>query len=478
MNKTLLSIALLSLTAIVSFSKPRLVVVVTIDQLTSRNIEAHSPYFGTDGFRKLMQQGTVYTNLTYPHVPIDRSNAIATLMTGTSPYYHGIIGNRWLNPTTAQPMACTDDPDHNGVSTIDKASPRHILTSTITDELKAATLGQALVYAIAQRRDAAILLAGHAADAAFWKDSYTGSWCSSTYYIKSAPEWLTAFNTSPERRKKKKTEFEELTELTNLAKLCIEKTGMGNDDTPDILNICLDASATPDKKKKLTWQELQAITYINLDRQLADLIATIQHQVGAQNVAFFITGTGYCVEPTDHLARYRIPTGTVYINRVANLLNLYLGALYGSDRYVDGCSHNQIYLNAKDIEQKRLRLNEILSLSQSFLLQCEGIRNAYTLESLQTSQGKGTEGILRGMNVTVGGHIALDIAPGWKLINEDSQEEYYVDARCLESPLIVYLPGQEGKLITDPVSADRLAATLAAMLHIKAPNACAALPLF
>ena len=94
MNKTLLSIALLSLTAIVSFSKPRLVVVVTIDQLTSRNIEAHSPYFGTDGFRKLMQQGTVYTNLTYPHVPIDRSNAIATLMTGTSHYYHGIIGNR------------------------------------------------------------------------------------------------------------------------------------------------------------------------------------------------------------------------------------------------------------------------------------------------------------------------------------------------------------------------------------------------
>ena len=447
MNKTLLSIALLSLTAIVSFSKPRLVVVVTIDQLTSRNIEAHSPYFGTDGFRKLMQQGTVYTNVSYPYVPIDRASAIATLMTGTSPYYHGIIGNRWLNPTTAQPMACTDDPDHNGVSTIDKASPRHILTSTITDELKAATLGQALVYAIAQRRDAAILLAGHAADAAFWKDSYTGSWCSSTYYIKSAPEWLTAFNTSPERRKKKKTEFEELTELTNLAKLCIEKTGMGNDDTPDILNICLDASATPDKKKKLTWQELQAITY-------------------------------YCVEPTDHLARYRIPTGTVYINRVANLLNLYLGALYGSDRYVDGCSHNQIYLNAKDIEQKRLRLNEILSLSQSFLLQCEGIRNAYTLESLQTSQGKGTEAILRGMNVTVGGHIALDIAPGWKLINEDSQEEYYVDARCLESPLIVYLPGQEGKLITDPVSADRLAATLAAMLHIKAPNACAALPLF
>ena len=457
--------------------KPRLVVIVTIDQLTTRNIEANTTYFGTDGFRKLMQQGTVYPNMSYPFTPVDRSNAIATLMTGTTPYYHGIIGNRWLNRTTVQQMGCTDDPEQNGVYTVEKASARHILTSTITDELKVATGGQVIVYSIAERRDAAILGAGHAADGAFWKDSYTNSWCSSTYYMKSGPDWLVAFNTSPERKKKKKTEFEQLTELTNLAKLCIERTGMGNDEVTDMLCISLDASTQPDKKKKLTWQEMQAKTYMNVDRQLADLVATIEHQVGAQNVVFYITGTGYCDEPTEDYSRYRIPTGTVYINRVANLLNLYLGALYGSNRYVDGCSHNQIYLNAKDIEQKRLKLSEILSLSQSFLLQCEGIRNAYTLESLQTSRSHDTESILGGMNVTVGGHITLDIAPGWKLENEDTQEVYSVDARKVRFPLIVYKPGREGKQITEPVSAERLAATLAATLHIQAPNGCSAEPL-
>ena len=468
---------LIALTSSAATNKPRIVVSIFIDQLTFSGIESYASYFGTDGFKKLMEQGNVYTNATFPHTPVDRSNAIATLMTGTTPYYHGIIGNRWLNRTTVQQMGCTDDPEQNGVYTIEKASARHILTSTITDELKVKTDGKAIVYGIAEKRDAAILLAGHAADGAFWKDTYTNTWCSSTYYMKSGPDWLVAFNTSPERKKKKKTEFEQLTELTNLAKLCIERTGMGSDDVPDMLCISLDASTQPDPKKKLSWQEMQAKTYMNVDRQLADLVATIEHQVGAQNVVFYISGLGYSDEPTKDYAHYRIPTGTVYINRVANLLNLYLGALYGSDRYVDGCSHNQIYLNAKDIEQKRLKLNEILSLSQSFLLQCEGIRNAYTLESLQTSRSRDTEAILGNMNVTVGGHIALDIAPGWQLENEDTQEAYSVDARKVKFPLFIYRPSHDGKHITIPVTAEQLAATLAETLQIQTPNGCSAEPL-
>ena len=252
---------------------------------------------------------------------------------------------------------------------------------------------------------------------------------------------------------------------------------MGTDDVPDMLNITLDASSVMDKKKKTTWQEEVTKTYINLDRQLADLIATIEHQAGPQNVVFFITSTGYVDEPTDDYDHFRVPTGTVYINRTANLLNLYLGALYGSDRYVDGCSRNQIYLNVKDIEQKRLKINEILSLSQSFLLQCEGIRNAYTIQSLQASQNSNTELIRNGMNVTVGGQIVLDIAPGWKLVNEENQDEYQVDSRAIHFPIIIYRQGTEPQQIVQPVTIDRLAPTIATTIHIRAPNACSAQPL-
>lgn len=62
------------------------------------------------------------------------------------------------------------------------------------DELKVATEGKSLVYAVAPFRDAAILTAGHAADGAVWIDDHTGLWCSSSYYGKTLPTWAAVLN--------------------------------------------------------------------------------------------------------------------------------------------------------------------------------------------------------------------------------------------------------------------------------------------
>ena len=220
---------------------PRLVVNIAIDQLSTDYIEVFAPYFGTEGFKKLLDKGKVYENAEYPFSPTDRASAIATIATGSSPFYHGIIGTRWLDRNSLRLTGCTDDQQYSGVFTTDKASPKNLLTSTIGDELKVSTAGKAIVYAIAQEKDAAILSAGHAADGALWKDTYTQNWCSSSYYLKKTPAWLAEYNTT-EGSKKKKTEFQELTDLTNLAVLCIEKTGMGTDNVTDMLNITLDGT--------------------------------------------------------------------------------------------------------------------------------------------------------------------------------------------------------------------------------------------
>ena len=157
---------------------PRLVVNIAIDQLSTDYIEVFAPYFGTEGFKKLLDKGKVYENAEYPFSPTDRASAIATIATGSSPFYHGIIGTRWLDRNSLRLTGCTDDQQYSGVFTTDKASPKYLLTSTIGDELKVSTAGKAIVYAIAQEKDAAILSAGHAADGALWKDTYTQNWCS------------------------------------------------------------------------------------------------------------------------------------------------------------------------------------------------------------------------------------------------------------------------------------------------------------
>ena len=483
MNKrqfTSVLIALIATTAQAQIAPqvPRLVVNIAIDQLSSEYIEQFKPYFGTNGFKELMQNGLVYTNVSYQFTPVDRASAVASIMTGASPYYNGIIGRGWLDKKTLRPVSCVDDIAYPGIYTTEMLSPKGILTSTITDELKVGTQGKAIVYAIAKESDAAILSAGHAADGALWKDNYNGSWCTTTYYMKKAPEWLDYYNQVI--GKGKKTEFEQITELTNLAVLCIEQTGMGHDDVTDMLNITLDASTEKSRKdKKATdWVSNATQTYLNLDRQLADLVATIQSKVGRENVVFFITGTGYQDISMDDYSRFRIPTGTFYINRTANLLNMYLGALYGSDSYVRGCSRNHIYLNIELIEKKRLKLSEILQLSQSFLLQCDGIINVHTSESLLTASDLKTEPIRNGFNTNVGGHLLIEVAPGWQLLNEDTNEQIQVNARTISFPLIIFGATISPRRIDTPITVDRIAPTLANIIHIRAPNACSSAPLF
>ena len=168
---------------------PRVVVNILVDQLRSDYLNAFMPLYGQEGFVRLLHEGRVYTQAEYPHYHPDRASAVATLATGTTPYNHGIVGMKWLNRETLRPVFCVDDAKYAGVQTADATSPSYLGVSTIGDELKVATEGKALVYAIAPYRDAAVLSAGHAADGAVWIDDRTGQWCTSSYYAQSLPTW-------------------------------------------------------------------------------------------------------------------------------------------------------------------------------------------------------------------------------------------------------------------------------------------------
>ena len=91
---------------------PRLVVNIAIDQLRTDYIEYFAPKYSDEGLRRLLENGTVYQAASYPFTPVDRASAIASIATGTTPYYHGIIGTRWLDRNTLRPVFCVDDPKH------------------------------------------------------------------------------------------------------------------------------------------------------------------------------------------------------------------------------------------------------------------------------------------------------------------------------------------------------------------------------
>lgn len=427
---------------------PRLVVNITIDQLRNDYIEHYSPLYSQDGFKKLLQKGSVYEAASYPFTPVDRASAIATIVTGTTPYYHNIISTQWLDRKTLRPVFCVDDTQH-------KSSPQRMSTSTIGDELKVSSGGSAIVYGLAANREAAVLSAGHAADGAIWINDKTGSWTTSSYYSDKARKWINAYSSTRPRPGKEKTQLNDA--VSNASVSCVVNNAMGKDEITDFLSVTLSAAGGNTD----AWRtDLEAV-YRGLDKTLASLITRIEQAVGANRVLFVLTSTGYTEDPKVDYAKYRIPTGTFYINRTANLLNMYLGAIYGQARYVETCYRNQIYLNRKLIEDRLLSYEDVISRSKDFLIQIAGIRNA-------------TESPY---NPAVSGDLLIEVAPGWQLYNEDNQDHYTARASFVPFPIILYGAGIKPQRINLPVTVDRIAPTIAKSIQIRAPNACKSAPL-
>lgn len=495
---------------------PRLVVNIVIDQLRTDYLEAFSPLYGEGGFQKLLAEGKVYAQAEYPFDHPDRASAIASLMSGATPYEHGVVGQQWLNRATLQPVYCVDDQSCEGLLTTEKSSPAALSVSTISDELKVSTEGKALVYAIAPFRDAAILSAGHAADGAFWLNDLTGQWCSSSYYG-TYPQWALTYDGSMSFRNRigamhweptnslvgnfnyfvsggtrspfkhsfsgdrKFRDFKASAlvneEVNRFARHCLNCTGLGNDAVTDFLSLTYYAGNYQHKGVDVCPMEMQD-TYVRLNNCLSELMEMVEQKVGQGRVLFVVTSTGYTDQEAEDVSKYRIPTGTFSITRAQLLLNMYLIAVYGQGQYVETAMGNQLYLNLKLIENRALNLSEVLERSQDFLIQMEGVRDVYTSQRLALGSGMpGVDRLRSAYNPRCSGDILVQVAPGWHLVNENTHEDQQLRDSYMGFPLILYGCNIEKEKITTPVTVDRLAPTLARCLRIRAPNACSAAPL-
>ena len=498
-------------------SVPKLVVNVVVDQLRSDYLQAFMPLFGTDGFARLMEQGRVYTQAEYPFSSPDRASAMACLLTGTSPYENGIVGTKWLDRQSLCPVQCVSDDKYPCQFTADKCSPASLAVSTIGDELKVATDGRGMVVSIAPDRESAILSAGHAADGAYWMDDYSGRWSASSYYGEY-PKWALAYDRDSslvdrigslewtplndsvdkfsyfaERGKKKpfkhkftgdnrfvsfKTSALMNDEVLRFVRYALDHSELGQDNLTDLLNVSFYAGPYEHQGVSRCGVEMQD-TYARLDSQLASLMRVIENKVGQGNALFVLTSTGYAdTEGIDDLSQWRIPTGIFSITKAQLLLNMYLIAVYGPGQYIDTADKNQLYLNLKLVENKSLKLNEVLERCADFLIQLSGVKDVYTSQRL--ANGAWTPGISKlrnAYNTRHSGDVMIQVSPGWVLYNENTYEKQLCRESYVGFPLIMMGCGIQAEKVRIPVSVDQLAPTLAQAMRIRAPNGCSLAPL-
>ncbi|MDR0972843.1 MAG: alkaline phosphatase family protein [Prevotellaceae bacterium] len=458
---------------------PRLVVGLTIDRLRTDYIEAFSELYGDKGFRRLQREGRLYKQMNFSFAAPDRASGIASIYTGAAPAMNGIVAQQWLDIHTLRPTDCTEDADYIGYYTNENASAKKLLTSTVADELKIATEGKALVYAVSPFRDAAIFAAGHLADGAFWLNDITGKWCGTSYYTEF-PDWLSRYNDTQgidsrirdyKLEGERRNQYKRLTvspyindEINTVVEQMLQHTALGIDQTPDFLSI--------------TYHAGQADSYGRLDQSLGALLDLLDRKLGLHNVLLFVTATGGSDADDQKQPDYKLPGGDFYINRCAALLNMFLIATYGDGQYIEAFHDRQIYLNHKLIEQKQLDLSEVQNKCADFLIQFAGVREAYSahrlkfgtwspeIQELRSSYHRGRSG-----------DLYLEIMPGWSLINETTGAYKVVRYGHIPMPVIFAGFDIRPETVYLPLETARIAPTVAYYLRIRAPNAAQAEPL-
>ena len=181
-------------------NRPKLVVVLVIDQFRCDYLMRFRPLFGKGGFGRLLDGGAVYTDCRYDYATTITGPGHATLLTGAYPNVHGIIGNNWYDRDQKREVYCVEDSSTRVVGSHGKASaspgfsPRNLTASTLGDELRMATDFRAKAVSISLKDRAAVLMGGHTPSAAYWYDTGSGSFVTSTYYMPTLPAWVDEFN--------------------------------------------------------------------------------------------------------------------------------------------------------------------------------------------------------------------------------------------------------------------------------------------
>src|ERR1700733_13846760 len=79
-------------------ARPKLIVVIVIDQFRGDYLERYRDQFGEGGFRLFLDRGAYFTDCNYDYANTRTAPGHATLFTGSYASGHGIIANEWWDP--------------------------------------------------------------------------------------------------------------------------------------------------------------------------------------------------------------------------------------------------------------------------------------------------------------------------------------------------------------------------------------------
>lgn len=465
--KNIISIILLCfITNFYAQQRPKLVVGIVVDQMKMDYIYRFENDFSENGFKRLINNGYTFYNMNYNYMPTYTGPGHAAIYTGATPAVSGIVGNDWFSRKLGKEMYCTDD---TSVSTLGEGtkeegamSPKNLLSTTITDELRLATNFKGKVIGMSLKDRGAILPAGHFANWAFWY-SNTGSFISSSFYGTALPNWVTEFNTEKNYLKyinqgwnllkPAATYNESLADdnpyegnvngvkpvfpynlkdmydkkdagiirstpfgndlLADFAKKAIEKENLGKDNDTDFLTVSFSSTDYVGHVLGPRSIELQD-TYLRLDLTIADFLNYLDKTVGKDNYLLFLTADHAGAENATFLNDNKYNVKAIEPREIRKALKQFSTDTFGEDIVLNYSNFN-LFFNKEIIKSKGLDLIKVKQSFKEFLMTQEQVKRVYTEEEILTSSGSDfyLKLIANGYDVTQNGDLVILDKPGY-----------------------------------------------------------------
>jgi len=511
--------------------RPKLVVGIVVDQMRWDFLYRYYSKYENGGFKRLLNEGFSCENTMINYIPSVTAIGHTTIFTGSVPAIHGIAGNDWVDLKTGKSIYCTDDSTVQSVGTTSKAgkmSPRKLLATTITDELRLATNFQSKVVGISLKDRAAIIPAGHNPTAAFWMDDATGKFVTSTYYLPALPQWVDDFNNSKPVDKllangwNTLLPIEQYTESTpdneewegtlsgaaspvfpydvkkayalghgslrqmpfgntltlQFAKAAVEGYKLGQEKTTDFLTI---NCASTDYSGHLVGPNAIEIedVYLRLDKDLANFFSYLDQKIGKGNYLVFMAADHGAAHAEGFMKEHNMPTG--FLDKdLQTSLETKLDKQFGTNRLVLGLDNFQVTFNKNKIDSLRLDFDQIKTSTVNFLQHQEGIQFAVDQDKIVMASvpSRLKEMMINGYNQQRSGSVLMISNPGWLPYYSKKGTTHSVwNPYDTHIPLIFMGWKIDHGVTNRTTNMTDIAATLAAMLHIQMPSGCIGTPI-
>ncbi|HCY42092.1 MAG TPA: hypothetical protein DHV48_12175 [Prolixibacteraceae bacterium] len=505
---------------------PKLVVVISVDQMRTDYLSRYWNKFQAGGFKRLVNEGAVCSNAQLDLHVQKISTGTATMFTGVYPAAHGIVNDTWYDRLKKKEINCIADDYYITVGSDSKEGERSaakLLSPTIGDLIKINTRNKSKVFSVAINDVSAVLSAGHAANGAYWFDPLNGNMISSSYYVDIFPEWVRQFNekqfaktytqrdwstllpvksyeesmaddyvlekgfydkwnTFPYDLKKIKDragnyKFLKTTPYGNtivkdFAVNLIHAEKLGTDKFPDFLTVTFTSMDYENNSFGPASIEMQD-TYLRLDQEIALMMDFLDKLLGKGNSLVVLTSTCSSTYPSDYLKEeFNMPIGTFSPESAVALLKSFLNITYGQGDYIEVVGDQQIYFNRELLEKKNISPEDIQTKTANFINQFEGVKIA--LPSASFSQGDYAKGqlavIANSFNFKRSGDVLYQLEDGWQPVYK-YQRTIYNDNTNI--PFIMHGNAVKRMQVRHKIKGEDMVPTILEILNMPIPHHCA-----